>query len=365
MRSFPPVSYLAGHLPPSRLSRYFLACYLLIILLLSFYPFSGWHYNGEPVLAFYRYPLPYYFTFFDNFANVLAYVPLGLALVLSWRRRWYAWPLAVLSGTGLSAAVEFAQQFLPDRVASNLDILANGCGAVIGATLGLVVGSRRWQRRWLVLRHHFLAPGALGEWSLAWLGLWYVTQLDPSVPFLGVVVEAVALPQPFISPLSDARLFLDLLESSGVALHLIGVALFVSILVRYQRQVVPAMTLALGIGLLIKLFFAGVMLKRAEFFAWINLNVLIGAGGGIVVLAACARLNRRLRALLGALASAAALGVSWAWPLAAQLSATLALFRWQYGHLQHFSGMAALIGDLWPYGAIVLMVAVAATRSEA
>ncbi|TJZ79038.1 VanZ family protein [Chitiniphilus eburneus] len=357
MRSFPPVSYLAGHTPQSRVSRYFLVCYLLIILLLSFYPFSGWRYNGEPIFAFYSYPRPYYFTFFDNFANVMAYVPLGLVLVQWMRRRWFAWPLSVAGGVGLSASVEFIQQFLPDRVASNLDILANGAGAVIGATLALFIGSRSWQRRWLVFRHNYLVPSAISEWGLVWVGLWYVTQCDPSVPFLGVVVEAVALPQPFVSPMANARLFLDLLESSGVALHLLGLAMFVAILVRHQRHVVPAMFGTLAVGLLLKLLFAGMMLKRAEFFAWINENVVIGALAGLLLVAVCARLNRRLRALLGALSLGAALGVSWAWPLAPQLSATLSLFRWQYGHLQHFSGMAALVGDIWPYGAIAMMLA--------
>ncbi|GAA5784191.1 hypothetical protein GCM10007860_16710 [Chitiniphilus shinanonensis] len=357
MRSFPPVSYLAGHTPQSRVSRYFLACYLLIILLLSFYPFSGWRYNGEPIFAFYRYPLPYYFTFFDNFANVLAYVPLGLGLVQWLRRRWYAWPLAVAGGVALSAGVEFVQQFLPDRVASNLDILANGTGAVIGATLALFVGSRRWQRRWLVFRHSYLVPSVIADWGIVWMGLWYVTQCDPSVPFLGVVVEAVTLPQPFISPMADARLFLDLLESAGVALHLLGVAMLVSTLLRHQRHVVPAMLGTLIAGLLLKLLFAGMMLKRTEFFAWINLNVVVGALAGLLLVAACARLNQRLRALVGALSLGAALGVSWLWPLAPQLAATLALFRWSYGHLQHFSGMATLVGDVWPYGAIAMMLA--------
>lgn len=364
MRSFPPVSYLAREAPQTRIARYFLACYLLVVLVLSFYPFSGWHYNGEPVLAFYSYPLPYYFTFFDNFANVLAYVPLGLGLALLVRRRLLSLLTGTLGGTLLSALVEFVQQFLPERVASNMDILANGTGAFIGAVFALLVASRRWQRRWLVFRHSYLVAGRRGEWGLVWLGLWFITQCDPSVPLFGVVVEAVVLPQPFISPIANARLFLDLLEGCGVVLHVFGLGMFVSVLVRHQRHVPRVVTATLAVGIVLKLLFAGMLLKPDQFFAWVNANVVIGACLAFGLLALCLRLRRRLRALLGAWALIAALVVSWLWPLAPQLSASLEMFRWRYGHLQHFSGMAAMVGDIWPYGAIALMLALVLRRAD-
>ncbi|WP_255991999.1 VanZ family protein [Chitinolyticbacter albus] len=364
MRSFPPVSYLAREAPQTRIARYFLACYLLVVLVLSFYPFTGWHYNGEPVLAFYSYPLPYYITFFDNFANVLAYVPVGLGIALLLRRRLLSLLLGVLGGIALSALVEFVQQFLPDRVASNMDILANGTGALIGVVLAQFVASRRWQRRWLVFRHSYLVVGRRGEWGLVWLGLWFISQCDPSVPLFGVVVEPVALPQPFISPIANARLFLDLLEGCGVLLHVFGLGMFVSVLVRHQRHVPRVMVVTLVAGIVLKLVFAGMLLKPDQFFAWINLNVVIGAGLAWLLLALCAHLRRRLRALFGAWALIAVLIVAWLWPLAPQLSASLEMFRWRYGHLQHFSGMAAMVGDIWPYGAIALMLALVVRHAE-
>jgi hypothetical protein len=48
--------------------------------------------------------------------------------------------------------------------------------------------------------------------------------------------------------------------------------------------------------------------------------------------------------------------VSMVWPLTPQLSATLPLFKWQYGHLNHFNGLAQIIGDIWPFGAIVFLL---------
>ena len=356
MRAFPPIAYLARDAAPSRVSRVFLVCYVLMVLVVSLYPFSGWRFTGEPVFAFYTYPLPYYFTFFDNLVNVLAYVPLGLCVGLMVRPRRWSWLMGVLAGLLLSCVVEFIQQFIPGRVASNLDILSNTFGALIGGGLALLISSQRWQRHWQVFHYSHLRDGAWAEWGVVWVVLWFVTQFDPTVPFLGVVVEARGLPQPFDSPINNAELFLHLLEGGGMMLQMIGVALFVASLLRHPREVPTAIRITLLAGLVVKLAFAGMLLQPAQFFAWLNRNIIIGGVAGSLLLWGLWRLHWRARALLGAAALAAATAVSWVWPLAPQMSATLPLFRWHYGHLMHFSGLAAVIGDIWPYGAIIILL---------
>ncbi|SFN04690.1 VanZ like family protein [Formivibrio citricus] len=346
--TLPPFAYLSRHDAPPRFARYFLICTLLVILLVSLYPYTGWHHNGPPVLAFFFYPLPHYFTFFDNLINFIAYLPVGYCITLIRGRTGSAWLLAILSGLLFSSIMEFVQQFLPGRIASNLDILTNAAGAAAGGLLAMVLGSRRGLRLWQMWRHASLAPGAAMEWGFAWLLLWFVSQLDPTQPFLGVVVTPRGLPQPFVSPISDAALFLRLLEGSGMMLNFLGVALYVSALVRHTAQVPRAIVLTLGIALLAKMGFAGMLLKPAQFFAWINPNIVIGGLLGILLLTQLWRLARRLRALLALLSLSAAQVVSWTWPLAPQFADGLSLFRWHYGHLRHFSGLAALIGDLWP-----------------
>ncbi|XZG70216.1 VanZ family protein [Chitinibacteraceae bacterium HSL-7] len=349
------VTDLAHGLPETRLSRYLLICYLPLVVLLSLYPFGDWRYTGEPVLAFLTYPLPFYFTLFDNLANVLAYVPVGLGIALQSRVRWRGWLAGGVLGVLLSISVEFIQQFLPGRIASNLDVLTNGTGAFIGATLGVLLARRRWRRYWRRWRQRVLVDGARAEWGVAWVLLWLITQCDPSVPLFGVVVEAVALPQPFVAPVANARLFLDVLESTGVALNIAGIGLLVSVLVRQPRMLAPAMMLVIGAGVTLKLLFAGLLLKPEAFFNWISPNVLIGAGSGALLLIPAARLVRRARAVLGLLLLLGAVSLAWLWPLTPQLPALLELFRWRYGHLQHFSSMASVVGDLWPYGAITLL----------
>ena len=355
MKSF-SISFLARKAKPTMVSPFFFAVALLVILILSWYPFSGWRFTGEPVFAFFTYPLPYYFTLFDNTINILAYIPLGLSAALILRRSRFALIYATLIGLFVSMGVEFVQQFLPSRIASNLDILSNGFGALLGAVIGILFSHRAVLRRWQLFRHEYLAPGAGVEWGGIWLLLWFATQFDPSLPFLGVVVVPQGLPQPFISPLENPALFLRLLESGGMMLHLLGVALFVSVLVRESRQILGAILGVLFFALLIKLAFAGMLLQPSQFFAWLNLNVIAGGLAGGVLLWILWQLNRRLRSIAGFLSLFAASWVSFLWPLSASDSTQLMIFKWSYGHLQHFKGLSHAIGDVWPFGAMLFLL---------
>ncbi len=365
-KTLSPVAYLTSNDAPPRFAQYFLICTLLIILLVSLYPYTGWRYTGASVLAFLFYPLPHYYAVFDNLINFIAYLPAGYCLTLIFGRSWLSWLLAILAGCLFSSAMEFIQQFLPGRIASNLDILTNAAGAATGGLLAMALGSRRGLHLWRVWRHASLAPGAAIEWGFAWLMLWFISQFNPTQPFLGVVVTPRGLPQPFESPIANAALFLQLLESGGMMLNLLGVALYVSALVRHTAQVPRAIMLTLGIALISKMGFAGMLLKPAQFFAWINTNIVIGGLLGLLLLSQLWRMARRLRALLALFSLFAAQVVSWFWPLTPHFADGLALFRWNYGHLRHFNGLATLIGDLWPMLACLwlLYLAIRENRNE-
>jgi glycopeptide antibiotics resistance protein len=88
------------------------------------------HTHGVP--AFVNY------TFVEFTANILFFLPVGFFGGLALTRR--LWWLSAVLGFLLSCGVEAAQAlFLPGRVASPRDVLANTTGAVIGAVLaGLV-----------------------------------------------------------------------------------------------------------------------------------------------------------------------------------------------------------------------------------
>ncbi|MFC4160007.1 VanZ family protein [Chitinimonas lacunae] len=350
-----PVSYLAHYAVPSWLGRHFLLAWHLVILVVSWYPFSGWRYTGEPVFAFYGYPLPYYYTPLDNAVNLLAYLPLGYAWALTWKCRWYAPLLSLTCGALLSGGIEFVQQFLPDRVASNLDILYNGLGALLGALAAGLFSKLLIVRRWHVLRQRWFRPGGLVDYGLVLVALWLLTQMNPAVPLFGIVVEPTGLPQPFVSPIHDARLFLRLLEASGVMLSVSAVALFAVTLLA-QRRHSPGLVVGLVLAALsIKVTTAGVMLKPTEFLAWFNLNVLAGGLAAVAALTLLMRLQRRWQALLAMLCLLAAQVVEALWPLQGSFYGMADLFKWRYGHLRDFNGLSQTVSEVWPWLAMAYL----------
>ena len=78
------------------------------------------------------------YDFIEFTANILFFVPIGFFAGIALTRR--LWWVSALLGLLLSCGVEAAQAvFLPGRVASPRDVLANTTGALIGAVLaGLV-----------------------------------------------------------------------------------------------------------------------------------------------------------------------------------------------------------------------------------
>ena len=67
-------------------------------------------------------------------ANVAMFVPVGMIAALWLPRRW--WIVGAVVAVVLSSGIEFAQaEYLPYRVADPRDVLSNGLGGLLGATL--------------------------------------------------------------------------------------------------------------------------------------------------------------------------------------------------------------------------------------
>src|SRR5215470_4577899 len=120
---------------PSRFARYLLGVYWLLIVYGSLYPFSGWRDQGLSPFEFLTAGVPRYVIVFDFSLNVAAYIPLGFLAVLACapRLRWGAgYVVAGLIAAFTSVALETLQNYLPDRIPSNVDIAANIIGAAVG-----------------------------------------------------------------------------------------------------------------------------------------------------------------------------------------------------------------------------------------
>lgn len=176
---------LQRHSPPLPLAA--LLAYSLLLVYGSLSPWSGWRSLGVGPLAFLTAPWPAYITAFDVTLNVLAYLPFGalLALTLHPRLRGARGVLASIAiAAFVSVLLESAQSYLPARVASNVDLLANIAGAAIGALAGAAMAPALIDDlRLALVRRRWLRPHAATVLTLA--ALWPLAQTHPGPMLFG------------------------------------------------------------------------------------------------------------------------------------------------------------------------------------
>ena len=337
-------------------SRWFALIWLGVIVVVSLYPFSGWTDSGEPPFDFLFYPLPYYQRDFDNLINVAAYLPYGFALARIPRRRWLGFLLGCALSTLTSLCVEVTQVYLPNRVSSNLDLLTNAAGGVVGAFLATHPWSRRFGYGLLRLRYRWFVEDSSADYALMLLAVWFLTQINPAVPLFGVVVVPRGLPQPFVSPLQDPVLFLALLETGGAMLHLTAILLFLTSFLLDRRYQARAVGLFLLLAWLVKVGAAGMLLKPIAFFEWMNLHVAVGLTAALLLVWAVTRAGASLQKLAALLALAGGVWLVELWPLVAPVTDGFDLFRWHYGHLTNISALAEFASQAWPWAAMSCLV---------
>lgn len=339
----------------SRLAVFFGVIYSALVIGVSLFPFQNWRDTPDEFGAFLFYDWPLYFTQFDIVINVLAYIPLGIAIALLAKKRSSAFAgllSALLLGTLLSLMMELIQQYLPGRIPSKLDLSCNAAGSLLGGLFVLVLHRQsgwRYLRDW---RDYWFYNGTLADFGLAVIGLWFFSQLDPAIPLFGVVVRPQGLPQPFISPIKDPALFLVLLESIGAFLHLVGVGWLVGTVPRRSRHGLFLIYIFIGIAIFIKLLFAGMLLIPSAFFEWVNPAVAGGWLTGLILFFVLRNLKRLWQTLLAMLALIGSIIVGFLWPLHANPMGDLELFKWSFGQLGHFKGLVSIVSVIWPYLAL-------------
>ena len=124
----------------------------------------------------------------DILTNILVYMPLGVLIILAFRRRYCPvckLLVATLASALLSFSLEYLQAHLPGRVPSIIDVMLNTIGGFTGALLALLL----WQDTFIGgrlkrLRNTYIQTGPLANLGLAVLGLWALSQLSPLVPSL-------------------------------------------------------------------------------------------------------------------------------------------------------------------------------------
>jgi len=335
----------------SPLPLYLAAAYTLLVIYASLHPFSGWRDTGASPADFLFAAWPRYWTVFDLFTNLLAYLPLGFIWVPTLQPRHGAWRAVVLAsllGACLSLSLETLQNFLPTRVASNVDLGCNGLGALLGALAGTRWGTALLDGgRLHAWRMRLIGKGAMADAGLVLLGLWLLTQLNPEILLFGngdlrgLLSEAgLQAPLPYV-----AEQF-PWVEAGVTATNTLALGLLFGCLLRrdkYRYLLPPGLIVA---ALLVKSC-SLMLLKSTAGLSWATPGSLAGLAAGLLLWLAATSLPRPLRQALAALSLLLATALVNLAPENPYLTAILQV--WQQGHFLNFNGLTRLTSSLWPF----------------
>ena len=342
---------------------------LCLIVYASLYPFTDWRDQGISPFKYLTAPLPKYWTGFDVGANLAGYMPVGFLLALSALRsgrvKW-AVSVAVLSAALLSLCMETLQSYLPSRIPSNVDLLLNIAGAWLGGCIAWGLEKTGVVDRWSRFRARWFAQDARG--ALALLVLWPLALLFPaSIPLgLGQVFERleVALAEaladtPFLAWMPVREIELQPLVP-GAELVCVALGALIPCLLGYcvirtawQRAVFSVLVLATGIAA--SALSAALSYGPDHAWAWLDLPVQVGLGFAAALALVMLPLRRRGAAALALLALAVQLSLLNQAPASAYFAQTLQ--TWEQGRFIRFNGIVQWLGWLWPYAALLYVLA--------
>lgn len=337
-----------------------LLAYVLLVIYGSLFPWSGWQWPQENLLAFLWAPLPQYITRTDLTTNLLVYFPVGLLAALVLRRSGnLPWTLmrATLWGAGLSLCMEFGQNFLPWRNASNFDVLVNTGGSALGALAFVLLHEQtpagRSLRRW---RTHHFRPGWDADAGLTLLALWGLAQLSLRLPSLvsGNWRETWV---PFWN-WNEALMQASPLAMMVYALELTTVTFFVLQLV-HDRDRRPRTAWLVFVLLLAVKFAAAAMLVRGHVLPrLLSLDVVGGTLAGLLLLGVLLYRERCGKAELVLVLLAALVSAKLFYLLNTDGYVGGPLFAWQDNHIRwiNMTGFAYWLADIWPFAAALYLI---------
>lgn len=327
-----------------------LAVWALLLAYASLYPFVPLRLPTlEAVAGFFS--RPRYVTGFDVALNILAYVPLGTLACLYFRQSSEGVkPIvkALSFGAAFSFVMETCQLFIPNRIASMYDTLANAGGALWGAMVFADPVYSLVTRPLGELRERLLIPGVWGDAGLVLVMLWLIAQLNPALPFFGAGN---------IPGVAAGVMQLEILQWAAVAMSIWGFGLFVSSLLKGENGTLRVTLVLLSVALWLKFTAASLMLQPHFAEEWVSVGRVIGLAVGIMLLVPSRRFGRAGRiylALVLVLAGALFSKIVGAY---SPLEDFLRLFRWPYGQLASFATLTRFLHEVWPLMAVVFLIA--------
>jgi len=346
--------------PPStervRLRYYLAVGYVLFIVYGSLSPFTGWQNQGLDFAEVLRVPLRLQYTWFDFAVNLLAYLPLGVLFGLTFQLRMRAIAsvfCATLSAMCLSLTMEYAQMYLPVRISSNLDFVANASGALLGALLaaGLALRPHIFLQIHALRRHYFI-EGDTANFGLALVALWMFVQINPLLPMLGNVFLRDGALSLFIA---TKPVPFDWLQSMVVALNLVMLGMLLLSLLQHKRHLLTALVLVLCTVALAKFITAAILLKSWALWLWINSEALLGIAAGAALLFFSARLSHKNK-LRGTALSALLYTVLAHGVMDSNAPTSIRqMYQLKYGHLFNYNELSQTAALVFPLLLIVYL----------
>ena len=348
--------------------------YAALIVYASLYPFAGWRISGVSPWAFLTLAWPHWWTGFDLVANLLGYMPLGALLFgAAVRSGWSvtrAFALALALGAGVSASMEFAQNYLPLRVASNLDLALNIAGTALGALAGALVHALGGVERWQAVRDRWFIDRSAGGLTL--LLLWPIGLLFPVPVPLGAgqvwphLRDGLAdwlrgtmvsdWTEPWLQADGDAAAPLAPgSEFVAIAFGLLAPCLVAFTIARPGwRRVLLALGAA-GVALAATTLSTALNFGPQHALAWRTETALAALVTGLTLALSLAWVPRRAAAGLGLVALAVLVAVVAQAPSDPYFAESLQ--AWEQGRFIRFHGAAQWVGWLWPYAAMAYLLA--------
>lgn len=326
------------------------AVWALLIVYASLYPFVPLRLPAaEAVTGFFT--RPKYVTEFDVALNVLAYAPFGALVCLAFRQSGTTWR-AIAKAAGLGAALSFAmeslQLFVPGRIASFYDVIANAAGALWGALIFAEPLHSLVTRPLGAARERLVVAGAWGDAGLVLVALWLIAQVNPALPFFGAgnISAGAGSPDP-----------LALLQWVAVAMSVCGFGLFVSALLVPDHGTLRATVVLLSVALWFKFVAASLMLQPHFAEEWLSAGRMAGLAAGLALLWPLRRIPRSGRIYLAFVLVLAGALFAKIFGQYSAIDELLHVFRWPYGQLANFTTLTRYLHESWPLLAVIYLIA--------
>ena len=336
--------------PPSSFFGYLSLFYIIFILLASLYPFWGWKITGSNPLGFLFEPLPFEllkYNRLDILFNLIAYIPLGILLLLTLRKLSY--PLAafvsIFAAVFLSLSMETLQSFLPARSSSAFDIIWNTTGAIIGVVLMGFSGVRqRVSDQVLYWRLRVFESGKLIDAGIIMILFWFLAQGVPEGGLFATGDIELFFPQSF-SKVRPAAFFVWA-EAMVCVSYMLAVGMIGLILFRNHLSRVVVLGIFL-VALLAKTVTFALYFGLSEAFSWVTPGAQIGLVIGTILFIVASFLPRGWQFSLGGMMLFMGVVLANFFPMNPYVDD--AIRSWRPGNYVGLAGLTRWVSVLWPF----------------